>query len=217
MKSKVTGCKNLKTMLKELEAFVRDGQQLIDGKSINQFGGLRPREIFMNWLLCAALNCNKQDSTVTFCVDPLGGDGIIYDREDKKRLITEHTMIVTQKNEAEEETLDLVPLILTAINKKQKKGTSYAVGTDLIIFVNKKGIFYLNNVIERLPAISFESIWIIMRRPKASTTYTYDIVNLDSEWYTIWEVCIADDFSSWMTNILERGQVKKADAGFTKH
>ena len=70
MKYDVTMFKDLAVALKELEPFVRSGDALRTGKPLNKFGGMRPREMLSNWLLCAALNSTKE-SEMTFSSDPV--------------------------------------------------------------------------------------------------------------------------------------------------
>ena len=53
MKYPVTRFKSLPVALKEIESMVRDPRHLQTGKPIEKFGGMRPREILGNWLLCA--------------------------------------------------------------------------------------------------------------------------------------------------------------------
>jgi len=80
MKYPVTLFKNLTLALKELERFIRDDRVIQSGEPLGRFGGMLPREAIANWLLCAAANSRLGPDRMTFCSDPTGGDGIIYDR-----------------------------------------------------------------------------------------------------------------------------------------
>jgi hypothetical protein len=93
MKLNVTHFKNPQVALKELEPFIRDPRYLYRGKPLKRFGGLRPRELLGNWLICAVLNAGRSAGPFTFTSDPRGGDGIIYDEESKADWPTEHVMV----------------------------------------------------------------------------------------------------------------------------
>ena len=91
MKYPVTRFKNLAIALKELEPFIRNGEHLQTGKPFEKFSGMRPREILANWLLCVAIN-STDSRELTFCSDPVGGDGIICDIATGETWPAEHVM-----------------------------------------------------------------------------------------------------------------------------
>ena len=92
MKYQVTQFKSLAAALKEIEPFVRNGQHLQTGKPFEKFGGMRSREILANWLVCVATNA-ATEGKLTFCSDPIGGDGIIRGEATNEIFPTEHTMV----------------------------------------------------------------------------------------------------------------------------
>ena len=78
--------------LKELEPFVRNPKSLFTGRGLTQFGGMRPREMLANWLVCAVYSFDQQ-VPLTFCSDPLDGDGIFLNTETGETLPSEHVMV----------------------------------------------------------------------------------------------------------------------------
>jgi hypothetical protein len=93
MKYNVTQFKSPQICLKELERFIRDGRHLRIGKPFKRFAGLRSRELLGNWLICAVANSVRPTPSLTFTSDPQGGDGILYDIQDKTAWATEHVMV----------------------------------------------------------------------------------------------------------------------------
>lgn len=131
MKHAVTTFKNLAVCLKELEPYIRNGQHLETGKPFKRFGGLRSREILVNWLLCVVANFEQKTEQFKICTDPQGGDGIIYNTTKNLAWPTEH-VLVSQRNNGSE---DIQSLILKQIkNKQDKGGAAYASGKTLIVF-----------------------------------------------------------------------------------
>jgi hypothetical protein len=137
MKYPTTRFKNLKVALKEIAQFIRSGAHLQTGKPLKQFGGLRPRELVANWLLCVAFNhqhCSPE--RLTFVSDPLGGDGILYDTATEVTYPTERVLVPDAHGEA----VDVEAQILKAIDDKRNKGGSaYAKGKTLVVFLNAGG------------------------------------------------------------------------------
>jgi hypothetical protein len=112
MKHQVTQFKSLALALKELEPFVRNGEHLQTGKPFDKFGGMRSREILANWLVCVATNA-ATEGELTFCSDPIGGDGIISDVKTGETWPTEHVIVPRLRPG---ETGDAETLILNAMN-----------------------------------------------------------------------------------------------------
>ena len=134
MKYPVTQFKSLAVALKEIEPFVRNGQHLQTGKPFEKFGATRSREILANRLVCVATNA-ATEGKLTFCSDPIGGDGIIRDAATGETWPTEHVMVprlrAGQADDAE-------TLILKAIDQKRDKGgAAYAAGKTLIVFLER--------------------------------------------------------------------------------
>jgi hypothetical protein len=144
MKYPVARFKSLKEALKELEPFVRDARRLEKGRPLRKFYGLRPREIWANWLLCAALNFEQEERFTFFSTkDAIGGDGVIHDRLTASTLPTEHVFVPSARGPGAENTAEA--LIFAAIRKKQHKGgDAYASGnTDLRKFLERSVLFAL--------------------------------------------------------------------------
>jgi len=118
-----------------MKKFIPNGEVIEKGKPFKQFGDIRPREIWANWLLCAVANYQIKSERFKICTDPSGGDGIIYDGIKKLSYPTEHILVSQRNNEQK----DIATLILEHINKKQRKGKAYASGKTLIVFLNKAG------------------------------------------------------------------------------
>lgn len=94
MKYPITRFKNLSLALKELEQYVRNGEHLQTGKPFEQFGGLRSREMWGNWLICALLCAAYTDQNrFIFTTDPDNGDGTILDNTTGTTYLTEHVLV----------------------------------------------------------------------------------------------------------------------------
>jgi hypothetical protein len=83
---------NLKVALKEIEALVRDPRHLQTGKPFEKFGGMRPRDMLANWLLCATFGAIEGRQLVVYS-DPIGCDGLIRDELTEKIWQTEHVYV----------------------------------------------------------------------------------------------------------------------------
>jgi hypothetical protein len=71
MKEHVRRFKSLAVGLKEIEKFIRRPEQLWTGKPLKGLGGMRPREVVGNWLMCAVLSFEKGQPWC-FTSDPNG-------------------------------------------------------------------------------------------------------------------------------------------------
>jgi hypothetical protein len=170
MKFEVTRFKTLRLALNEIAQYVRDPEHLQTGKPVEKFGGLRPRELLANWLICAAFNeYNGTPERVTFIADGKGtdetfGDGILYDTEPKETFPTEHVMVPIPR---EENVPDIEARILKAINDKNNKGgggPTYARGKTLVVFLNDgRGLQWSpNKVAKALPnPFHFPVAWVV--------------------------------------------------------
>ena len=79
MRHKVTGIRDLKSALKELEPHVKGVDSLYRGRDLRNFKQ-RPREILANWLLFVVGNFSHGPDTFTFTEDHSGdSDGVIFD------------------------------------------------------------------------------------------------------------------------------------------
>jgi hypothetical protein len=196
-----TRFKNLRMALKELERFIRDGNEVQTGRPLDQFGGLRPRELIANWCLCVAFN-NEHGSAerLTFTSDPHDGDGILYDTETQEAFPTEHVLVPVAPSG---ETIDIEALILSAINEKRKKGkAAYASGKTLVVFLNAGGgvAWKPDRMARQLPdPLYFETVWVVGLHLIEAGEYIYSVSHLDvSEGNAMtWLIHIANDFNSW--------------------
>lgn len=95
MKYPIKQFKSLEIALKEFEPFVRNqgGDHMQSGRPIQRFGGLRPREIWGNWRLCAVANAVYATDRFTFLTDPFDGDGVIWDMQTEHGWPTEHIIV----------------------------------------------------------------------------------------------------------------------------
>ena len=136
MRYPVRQFKSLAVALKEIEPFIRNGEHLQTGKPFSIFDGRRSREILANWLVCVATNA-ATEGRLTFCSDPIGGDGIICDIATGETWPTEHVMVRRLRPGQPD---DAESLILKAIDQKRNKGgAAYATGKTLIVFLDARG------------------------------------------------------------------------------
>jgi hypothetical protein len=198
--------KNLQVALKELEPYIRSGEQVQTGKPVKQFDGLRPRALIANWLLCVAFNCAcESPDRLTFTSDPFCGDGILYDTESEAAFLTEHVLV---RDARSDEAVDIEARILKAINdKRQKGGAGYASGKTLVVFLNAGGGAWLpNRVAKQLPdPLHFAVVWLVGLHHVEAGEYVYSVTQLDvSEGdAATWLIRIGSDFGSW---VIERIQ-----------
>lgn len=106
MKYQVTRFKSLPVALKEIEPLVRDPRHLHTGKPFERFGGMRPREMLANWLLCATFQ-QIEGRELMFYSDPVGGDGIIRDEATGETWQTEHVYVSQHSKGPEAKSLIL--------------------------------------------------------------------------------------------------------------
>ncbi|MBV8698138.1 hypothetical protein [Bradyrhizobium sp.] len=204
MKHQVTQFKSLALALKELEPFVRNGEHLQTGKPFDKFGGMRSREILANWLVCVATNA-ATEGELTFCSDPIGGDGIIRDVKTGETWPTEHVIVPRLRPG---EAGDAETLILNAINLKRKKGgVAYAEGKTLIVVLEAgAGVWYPNQVAKQLPdPLLFATVWVVGLQGVEDGEYVYGVTNLDlteSKVPTL-VVRVSRDFSSWQVTRIQ--------------
>jgi hypothetical protein len=178
MRYPVTRFRSLAVALKELEPFIRDGNHLQTGRRFKKFGGMLSREILANWLLCVAIN-STDDRALTFCSDPVGGDGIICDTATGETWPTEHVMVPRLRPG---QTADSGALILKVIEEKRSKGgAAYASGKTLIVFLEAgAGTWFPNKVARQLPdPLLFAAVWVVGLHGLEDGEYIYNVVHLD--------------------------------------
>ena len=192
MKYPVTRFKSLKVALKELEPFVRDGAQLQTGRPLKKFGRMLPREAWGNWLVCAAIN-SENGGDLTFCSDPIGGDGIVWDLATGETWPTEHVVVPAR------ETGEAEALILKKIVQKNQI-EAYAAGKTLIVFSTAEaGTWLPNKVARQLPKpLHFPAVWVVALQHVEAGEYVYAVTSLDvSEGVPTMLVRIRKDFGDW--------------------
>jgi hypothetical protein len=191
---------SMEAALMELEPYVRDGRQLQSGKPFKNFGEMRPREAWANWLVCATIN-STGEKDLTFTTDPIGGDGIIIDKKTNDVFPTEHVMVSRHGAQGQ----DTRTLVLAAVAQKQGKGgAAYASGKILIVFLDSgTGEWFPNRAAKALPKlVDFAAIWVVDFQGIKDGSYTYGITLLDVSGGNapICVVCIAEDFGSWLVS-----------------
>jgi len=125
VKHSVTRFMSLGVGLKELERFVRDPEHLVTGKPLKGLKGMRPREAWANWLLCAAINFDWQAERLSLTSDPTGSDGIIYDAQTQTSRQTEHILVPRPRTLEDAQLAEAIGTrILKAVAKKQAKGAA---------------------------------------------------------------------------------------------
>jgi hypothetical protein len=180
MKYPVTQFKSLTVALKELEPFIRNGEHLQTGKPFKQFDGMRSREMLANWLVCVAINA-EDGIELTFCSDPVGGDGIICNVATGETWPTEHVMVPRL---SEGQTGDAEALILNAIQQKRLRGgAAYARGKTLIVFLEAgpaAGKWFPNRMARQLPRpLDFATAWVVALKGIEEGEYVYSVTHLD--------------------------------------
>ena len=205
MKHPVTRFKSAKVCLKELEKFIHSGIQLYSGRALKKFGGMLPREMVANWLVCAVINADDRVDRLTFTSDPTGGDGVIYDTHSGHTWLTEHVMARAQDGA----TANISALIQKAVALKQKKGgVAYAAGKTLIVFLEGRGEtpWYPTRVARALPKVDFDDVWVVgLQRVDKDGSYIYGITLLDVSGGTAptWGLRIAPDFETWYVSRIQ--------------
>jgi hypothetical protein len=191
---------SLESALKALEPCVRDPRHLRTGKPLKKFGGMLPRELLSNWLLCAVLN-EADGPPLMVATDPVGGDGLIVDTTTNEAEVkTEHVMVRSRDGRSE---ADLKTLILGRVEKKRANGEAYASGKTLVVFLDEDvggRVWFPNEVARGLPdPLYFNAVWVVGLEPMEAGEYVYTVVHLDVSDgdALVVRVRIAKDFASW--------------------
>ena len=196
----ITRFVSLELALKEIAPFIRNGKYLLNGKPIKRFGGMLPREMLANWLVCVAANATGEVK-LTFLSDPVGGDGVLYDEKTRDTWPTEHVMVPPLRSG---QTGDGHSLVVDAVQKKCRKGgAAYARGKTLIVFMEAGtgvGAWYPNRIARGLPnPLHFGSVWIVALQGIEDGEYVYGVSLLDvgNSNAPTFRVRINRDFTSW--------------------
>lgn len=200
MKHKITKFKNLGVALKEIAQFVRDPRHLDVGKKVNRFGGLLPRELLGNWLLCAVANGDAKDGPMTFTTDPDGGDGILYDEKSQRSWRTEHVYVPVPTKNDHRPVEDRIALAVT--KKQEKGGAPYAKGKVLVVFLagSYGASWTANQATRKLPPNDFTEVWVISFHMYSNNHYLYGIARLrfESDGHAVtFGVCVSPGFDHW--------------------
>lgn len=195
MRYPVKQLKDLAVGLKELEPHIRHGRSLQvhpEFKSIKQ----RPRELLANWLLCAVGCAERGKETLVISEDPLGGDGLIVDRETVDQMFTEHVYVRPTPD------ADFGALAIEALEHKVRKGRSYARGRTLVILSEATGMWFPNRVARQITGThEFKGVWAIHLDAAsiAEERYAYFVAELDASAGNapVWQVSLAEDFGAW--------------------
>jgi hypothetical protein len=206
MKEHVRRFKSLTVGLKEIERFIRRPEQLWRGKPLKGLGGMRPREVVGNWLMCAVISFEKGQPWC-FTSDPTGGDGIIYDPVTEQPWPTEHVIVMPA---GAEEIRDIDALILDAVQAKEAKGAAYAKGKTLIVFLDAGlGEWKPNVVARKLPPGHFKNVWVVgLNGAIENGRYTYGVTCIRTGLEPagdapIWLVQIHEAFESWEVKCIQ--------------
>lgn len=194
MKYRVTQIRDLKSVLKDMEAFIKDPRYLRIGRDLSNFS-LRPREILANWLMCVVGNHISREDGLTFTEDPTGGDGVIRNRQSGECFLTEHVFVGVPQTVTGN---SVEYMIVNAVEHKKKKGTAYAKGKHLVVFSEAKGSWLPNRVGKIIDQQhSFESVWAVGLENVSGSVYNYWVVLFGASHSPSWRVSVDFDRCEW--------------------
>ena len=178
MKYEVRRFKSMAVALPELRQIIHSPALLENGRPIENFGGLRPRELVGNWLICAVVNAERGSEDLYFTTDPTTNDcdGLIIDTDLDELFFTEHVFVAERNDGAAE------ALILDRIAQKNAKGVAYARGRTLVVLTNGgAGVWFPNDLAEEdLQPFHFADVWAIsLQNVGAGGAYVYGVARLD--------------------------------------
>jgi hypothetical protein len=199
--------KSMKVALKELEPFVRNGRHLQVGDKFKNFGGLRSRELWGNWLLCAACNASVGDERYTLTSDPTDGDGLVFNVDTDTVMGTEHVFVPGPHPGAPQgrNSDDVGTLILEKIAHKNDPKYS---GKALVVLCNDPGNgvpWHANKITRELPTgLPFSAIWVMALEGIEGDSYIYNIAWLQplaARGVPCWR--LRTDFVTWQVERLQ--------------
>lgn len=192
-KRKLVQVRDMKIALKDMEPYVKNPRFLRVGREFTNFS-LRPREFWANWLICAVKN-GYEGFNLTVSEDPTGGDGVLYDKNLKRYILTEHVFIPEPRTG---ENRSVEDLMIEALELKVAKGSAYALGKNLVIFSEGIGEFFPNRVARRITGKhAFDSVVAVGLTHSDETGYFYWVTFFDISSASVFRVSINYDFSSW--------------------
>jgi hypothetical protein len=191
---------NLKEILKALQGVISDGTVFTSRTRKKEFGGMMPRELLGNLLVCVVANAeNNEPGRFTIAIEERapGADGIIFDTKTGGGPLAEHTLARGDGDAQNDERA-----ILEAIKKKQDKGGEpYASGKQLVVLVTTSGEWSPKSVTMNLPdPLDFDSVLVIRPERAEDNEYAYSVTVLDEvrvDALPVWRVRIHEDFESW--------------------
>jgi hypothetical protein len=198
MKYQIRRFKSMAVALPELRQIIHCPALLENGRPVEKFGGLRPRELVGNWLVCAVVNFERGREDLCFTTDPTTNDcdGLIFDDATKDTFFTEHVFI-SQRDEGDAELL-----ILERVAQKNAKGATYARGRTLMVFANGgAGEWFPNRVAKKIGRpFHFDDVWLIsLQNAGTGGSYIYGVARLDPDAgeASIWHVQVPPEFDRW--------------------
>jgi len=184
-----------------MEPYIRHGRSLQvapEFKSIKQ----RPRELLGNWLICA-IGCDARGKeSLAVGEDPLGGDGLIVDKESDDKLFMEHVYVPAGPEGEFEDR------VMAALQAKAAKGEEYAKGRTLVIFADAVGKWFPNRLARRIAGQHhFRGVWLVALDAPSITngTYAYNVAELDvsNGNASVSRVVVSPEFDSWTVETIQ--------------
>ncbi len=213
---------SLRACLKELEPMVKERDAkgrlyLLNGsnaiKKIDAIPvmddtvfNMRYREAWANWLLCAVFNYQyNADFTFQEMPENTIGDGIIFDKLTKKRLVVEHICAIDLDNGPK--LARGTKRIHNAINKKfdkDKNNPGYANGKCLVVFTDGVGIWYPNKIGNEMNHNhKFIAVYCISMISFETNVLTYSVSEFKRGDSPTYSVTINEDFTNWEVRKLQ--------------
>ncbi len=205
MKYEVRRIKSMRAALSELQRFVQSAGLLERGRPIQNFGGLRPRELVANWLVCAVVNFERGQEDLRFTTDPTGNDcdGLIVDTAQPQEVFFTEHVFISERDKGEAEAL-----ILERIAHKNAHGAEYARNRTLVVFANGgAGEWFPNRIARRVERpFHFADLWVIsLQCAGAGRGYVYGVTrpDLTGRVATVWHVIVSPDFDAWKVECIQ--------------
>lgn len=193
--------KSMGAALQYLAPFIREpyAKLLRTGRPLADFGGMLPRELLGNWLVCVTANKDQPDRPLYFTTDPTGGDGVVID---EKNEIAYHFEHVFAPQPATGEILSGDELVKAAVAQKQRKGgRAYAAGKNLVVLLDKADSLCPTETARTLPQHDFAGVWVIAQVDLVLDEYAFAVTRLfpmegHEQAPTFW-VRINQKFDTW--------------------
>jgi hypothetical protein len=200
VKYRVARFKSMSAALRQLKPLLRfDNARLLrTGRPAPNLGRMLPREMLGNWLVCAALNCDRPGAPLYFTSDPSGGDGLLYDEMNKTIDPVEHVYVPPPP---QGETRSADERIGNAVADKASLGPNYASGKILVVLFDAMSRWEPTKVARLLPAHTFEGVFVIARERCVEDEYTFLVAWCKLEeghaQAPVFRVRIAKEFDRW--------------------